>query len=260
MQTLTPKQRQDVSKLIQHGQKIAAVKYIVDHTHCSLQQAKMLADQIQQQPEILFSSPSTITSRIALDSRLNETQLDELIGLIENGDKIKAIKYLVDHGGYSLQDAKQAVDLIEQDPDHTDTWLESDFPPSSSPLSYERIQVDYAKRTMHVVDSNGQKQRIDEQHPHWNQIMQQFYRRTYPSLDACFIDLIKRRNEVEGSSSSSSLETDNTSRHPNTFASRSIMPNQMHGIEDQTKKKDVSKLILLFCIGLIIIAILFWIT
>lgn len=257
MQTLTPKQRQDVSKLIQHGQKVAAVKYIVDHTHCSLQQAKMLADQIEQQPEILSSSPST-TSRIALDSRLNETQLDELIGLIENGDKIKAIKYLVDHGGYSLQDAKQAVDLIEQDPDHTDTWLESDFPPSSSPLSYERIQVDYAKRTMHVIDSNGQKQRIDEQHPHWNQIMQQFYRRTYPSLDACFIDLIKRRNEVEGSSSS--LESNNTSRHPNTFASRPVMPNQMHGIEDQTKKKDVSKLVLLFCIGLIIIAILFWIT
>ncbi|MCE6007963.1 hypothetical protein ACNJ69_16250 [Acinetobacter soli] len=260
MQALTPKQRQDVSKLIQHGQKVAAVKYIVDHTHCSLQQAKMLADQIEQQPEILSSSPSTTTSRIALDSRLNETQLDELIGLIENGDKIKAIKYLVDHGGYSLQDAKQAVDLIEQDPDHTDTWLESDFPPSSSPLSYERIQVDYSKRTMHVIDSNGQKQRIDEQHPHWNQIMQQFYRRTYPSLDACFIDLIKRRNEVEGSSSSSSLETDNTSRHPNTFASRPIMPNQMHGIEDQTKKKDMSKLVLLFCIGLIIIAILFWIT
>ncbi|MBU3120473.1 hypothetical protein KPE71_09385 [Acinetobacter soli] len=257
MQTLTPKQRQDVSKLIQHGQKVAAVKYIVDHTHCSLQQAKMLADQIEQQPEILSSSPST-TSSIALDSRLNETQLDELIGLIENGDKIKAIKYLVDHGGYSLQDAKQAVDLIEQDPDHTDTWLESDFPPSSSPLSYERIQVDYAKRTMHVIDSNGQKQRIDEQHPHWNQIMQQFYRRTYPSLDACFIDLIKRRNEVEGSSSS--LESNNTSRHPNTFASRPVMPNQMHGIEDQTKKKDVSKLVLLFCIGLIIIAILFWIT
>ncbi|MDI3378697.1 hypothetical protein ACSF3O_02875 [Acinetobacter soli] len=258
MQTLTPKQRQDVSKLIQHGQKVAAVKYIVDHTHCSLQQAKMLADQIEQQPEILFSSPSTTTSRIALDSRLNETQLDELIGLIENGDKIKAIKYLVDHGGYSLQDAKQAVDLIEQDPDHTDTWLESDFPPSSSPLSYERIQVDYAKRTMHVIDSNGQKQRIDEQHPHWNQIMQQFYRRTYPSLDACFIDLIKRRNEVEGSSSS--LESNNTSRHPNTFASQPVMPNQMHGIEDQTKKKDMSKLVLLFCIGLIIIAILFWIT
>ncbi|WP_288389964.1 hypothetical protein [uncultured Acinetobacter sp.] len=257
MQTLTPKQRQDVSKLIQHGQKVAAVKYIVDHTHCSLQQAKMLADQIEQQPEILSSSPST-TSSIALNSRLNETQLDELIGLIENGDKIKAIKYLVDHGGYSLQDAKQAVDLIEQDPDHTDTWLESDFPPSSSPLSYERIQVDYAKRTMHVIDSNGQKQRIDEQHPHWNQIMQQFYRRTYPSLDACFIDLIKRRNEVEGSSSS--LESNNTSRHPNTFASRPVMPNQMHGIEDQTKKKDVSKLVLLFCIGLIIIAILFWIT
>ena len=257
MQTLTPKQRQDVSKLIQHGQKVAAVKYIVDHTHCSLQQAKMLADQIEQQPEILSSSPST-TSSIALDFRLNETQLDELIGLIENGDKIKAIKYLVDHGGYSLQDAKQAVDLIEQDPDHTDTWLESDFPPSSSPLSYERIQVDYAKRTMHVIDSNGQKQRIDEQHPHWNQIMQQFYRRTYPSLDACFIDLIKRRNEVEGSSSS--LESNNTSRHPNTFASRPVMPNQMHGIEDQTKKKDVSKLVLLFCIGLIIIAILFWIT
>lgn len=260
MQTLTPKQRQDVSKLIQHGQKVAAVKYIVDHTHCSLQQAKMLADQIEQQPEILSSSPSTTTSRIALDFRLNETQLDELIELIENGDKIKAIKYLVDHGGYSLQDAKQAVDLIEQDPDHTDTWLESDFPPSSSPLSYERIQVDYAKRTMHVIDSNGQKQQIDEQHPHWNQIMQQFYRRTYPSLDACFIDLIKRRNEVEGSSSSSSLESNNTSRHPNTFASRPVMPNQMHGIEDQTKKKDVSKLVLLFCIGLIIIAILFWIT
>ena len=258
MQTLTPKQRQDVSKLIQHGQKVAAVKYIVDHTHCSLQQAKMLADQIEQQPEILSSSPSTTTSRIALDFRLNETQLDELIGLIEDGDKIKAIKYLVDHGGYSLQDAKQAVDLIEQDPDHTDTWLESDFPPSSSPLSYERIQVDYAKRTMHVIDSNGQKQRIDEQHPHWNQIMQQFYRRTYPSLDACFIDLIKRRNEVEGSSSS--LESNNTSRHPNTFASRPVMPNQMHGIEDQTKKKDMSKLVLLFCIGLIIIAILFWIT
>lgn len=258
MQTLTPKQRQDVSKLIQHGQKVAAVKYIVDHTHCSLQQAKMLADQIEQQPEILSSSPSTTTSRIALDFRLNETQLDELIGLIEDGDKIKAIKYLVDHGGYSLQDAKQAVDLIEQDPDHTDTWLESDFPPSSSPLSYERIQVDYAKRTMHVIDSNGQKQRIDEQHPHWNQIMQQFYRRTYPSLDACFIDLIKRRNEVEGSSSS--LESNNTSRHPNTFASRPVMPNQIHGIEDQTKKKDISKLVLLFCIGLIIIAILFWIT
>ncbi|KOR15659.1 hypothetical protein ABW55_07675 [Acinetobacter sp. C15] len=257
MQILTPKQRQDVSKLIQHGQKVAAVKYIVDHTHCSLQQAKMLADQIEQQPEILSSSPST-TSIIALDSRLNETQLDELIGLIENGDKIKAIKYLVDHGGYSLQDAKQAMDLIEQDPDHTDTWLESDFPPSSSPLSYERIQVDYAKRTMHVIDSNGQKQRIDEQHPHWNQIMQQFYRRTYPSLDACFIDLIKRRNEVEGSSSL--LESNNTSRHPNTFASRPVMPNQMHGIEDQTKKKDMSKLVLLFCIGLIIIAILFWIT
>jgi len=220
----------------------------------------MLADQIEQQPEILSSSPSTTTSRIALDFRLNETQLDELIGLIENGDKIKAIKYLVDHGGYSLQDAKQAVDLIEQDPDHTDTWLESDFPPSSSPLSYERIQVDYAKRTMHVIDSNGQKQRIDEQHPDWNQIMQQFYRRTYPSLDACFIDLIKRRNEVEGSSSSSLLESNNTCRHPNTFASRPVMPNQMHGIEDQTKKKDMSKLVLLFCIGLIIIAILFWIT
>ncbi len=260
MQTLTPKQRQDVSKLIQHGQKVAAVKYIVDHTHCSLQQAKMLADQIEQQPEILSSSPSTTTSRIALDFRLNETQLDELIGLIENGDKIKAIKYLVDHGGYSLQDAKQAVDLIEQDPDQMDDWLEPNPPLASSPLSYERIQVDYAKRTMHVIDSNGQKQRIDEQHPHWNQIMQQFYRRTYPSLDACFIDLIKRRNEVEGSSSSSLLESNNTSRHPNTFASRPVMPNQMHGIEDQTKKKDISKLVLLFCIGLIIIAILFWIT
>ena len=260
MQILTPEQRKDVSKLIQHGQKIVAVKYIMDHTQCSLQQAKMLADQIQQQPEISFSSPSTTSSNIALNSSLNETQLDELIGFIENGEKIKAIKYLIDHGSYSLKQAKQAVDLIEQDPDHMDVWLEPDPHLTSSSLSYERIQIDYGKRAIFVIDAKGQKQQIDEHHPDWDQIMQQFYGRTYPSLEACFIDLIKRRNEIEGSSSSPLLETNNTIRHPNTFASRPVMPTQMHGIEDQTKKKDFSKLVLLLCIGLIIITILFWIT
>ncbi|CAG69707.1 MULTISPECIES: hypothetical protein [Acinetobacter] len=260
MQLLTPKQRKDASKLIQHGQKIAAVKYIRDHTQCSLQHAKMLADQIEQQPEILPSMPSGTTPDIASISRLNDTQLDKLLKLIENGEKIKAIKYLVDHGGYSLQDAKQAVDMIEQDSDHIDLWLEADLTSPSSSLEYQRVRIDYGKRMMYVINANGQQEQIDEHHPQWDQIMQQFYSRTYPTLEACFIDLIKRRDEVQDSPALPLPISNNSSGHPNTFTPRPTMPSQMHGIEDQTQKRDFSKFILLFCIGLVMIAILFWMT
>lgn len=258
MQLLPPQQRKDASRLIQHGQKIAAVKYIRDHTQCSLQQAKILADQIEQQPEILSSMPSGTTPDTASISRLNDTQLDELLKLIENGDKIKVIKYLVEHGGYSLKQAKQAVDLIEQDSGHIDLWLEPDLPSPSSTLAYQRIQIDYGKRMMYVIYANGQQEQIDEHHPHWDQIMQQFYSRTYPTLEACFIDLIKRRDEMQDSSTLPLPPSNNSSRHRNTFTSRPKMPSEMHGIEDQTKTRDFSKLILLFCIGLVMIAIFFW--
>jgi ribosomal protein L7/L12 len=105
--------KQEIRALLGEGQKIQAIKLYRERTGVGLRQAKEAVEAIERGESL--PSPETV----------EESFERELIGLLDQGQKIQAIKLYRERTGVGLKEAKDAVDVIQrrehlQDPDERD--------------------------------------------------------------------------------------------------------------------------------------------
>ena len=117
-------------ELIEGGRLIPAIKELRQKTGFGLKEAKELAEAIRD-----GASLSEVNERFGLNTPKKETPKSdaEVVELLNNGQKIRAIKLYRELHGVGLKEAKLAVEAIERDPGSgppkrsttaTEPWLE----------------------------------------------------------------------------------------------------------------------------------------
>lgn len=120
MNTDTLKER--CTKLLVDGQKIQAIKLWREHTGTSLKDAKGILEHFENTGSWLPSPKQSSNSQVDTITTHNKAILnqidnlrDKCTSLLENGNKIGAIKEWRKHTGASLKDAKEAIEQLERD-------------------------------------------------------------------------------------------------------------------------------------------------
>ena len=98
---------QEACKLIRRGKRKEAVKIIVETTGMPVVQAKEFVDKLSS----VFSDPEETDLDIFSDKKSFD---EEIKRLLASGNKIAAIKYVKEATAWSLKDAKEYVDKIEE--------------------------------------------------------------------------------------------------------------------------------------------------
>ena len=93
--------RRKIEALLISGTKLAAVKQYRDATGASLAESKQAVESMQS--SIAPAQPTPMT-----DSNLNS----QVVSLLHQGERIKAVKLYKSHAGVRIKEAKQAVDRI----------------------------------------------------------------------------------------------------------------------------------------------------
>jgi len=97
---VSPDIQQQALLLIANNQKIAAVKLIMDHTHCGLKDAKDFADGLQAGAQKPITEPANLD--------------EQLLAILSQGNKLNAIKCYKDATGAGLAESKDYVEKLMQ--------------------------------------------------------------------------------------------------------------------------------------------------
>lgn len=100
--TTTAELEREVRSLLDQGKKIEAVKVYKDHFVCGLKDAKDAVEALQR--------GASLPSRSEPDTNLDS----QVLRLLGQGEKIKAVKLYRDQTGATLYDSKQAVEALAE--------------------------------------------------------------------------------------------------------------------------------------------------
>lgn len=95
-----------IAELIRNGEKLQAIKLLVDETGIGLREAKDAVERMDADPAF---DPIEMTNEFSGVS-------EEVQQLAWEGKKIHAIKLLMEESGLDLKDAKVAVEQLQVDP------------------------------------------------------------------------------------------------------------------------------------------------
>lgn len=218
-------QLQEIRLLLQQNRKVEAVKYVKDHSNLGLKESKDFVDQFENQAQFFYSEYAHQNTD---DLNTSQTiQHHEILSLIQQGRKIEAIKLVMDQSHLGLKDAKDFVEELAENPDSNILDFESDqdFYQRSHP-QYKSIQTNYSTGEIFILYQDGRKERIDEHHSDWDDIMDQFGGGA--SYDSATDYLTAMQTRTQKTTTDATL-------HAHTRPSASTSP--LVGIEDQSKKK-----------------------
>ncbi len=108
--------RDEITWLLQSGQKINAIKLYREDTGASLADAKAAVERMEQALRMGLVTPGesrTPAAPVTPDD-VSDTLKREVEMLLTQGKKIQAIKLYREQTGLGLREAKDAIDLIEQ--------------------------------------------------------------------------------------------------------------------------------------------------
>ncbi|MBI1313581.1 hypothetical protein GC176_20000 [bacterium] len=98
----------EIRELLASGNKIAAIKRFREETGVGLAEAKAAVEALEAGRTLPVSGESLPKS-----DRMDESELtDQVIRLLERGEKIQAVKLYREQAGTGLKDAKDAVERI----------------------------------------------------------------------------------------------------------------------------------------------------
>jgi ribosomal protein L7/L12 len=106
----SPEQLSQIHSLVAQGQKIVAIKQVREWTGLGLAEAKSLVDALGD----LNLSSNNHTQVTQSSYALTAEQMQQLLGLVAQGNKIEAIKHVREWLGFDLAAAKQFVDTLEK--------------------------------------------------------------------------------------------------------------------------------------------------
>lgn len=100
--TWTADLEKEVRSLLDQGRKIEAVKAYKDHTGCGLKDAKDAVEALQ------------LSASLPIRSEPDGDLDAEVLRLLGQGEKIKAVKFYREQTGGTLYDSKQAVESLAE--------------------------------------------------------------------------------------------------------------------------------------------------
>ena len=103
MTLFSERQKQDILLLIQQNRKIEAIKWVVDHSDLGLKEAK---DYVEN----LAENPNHTTTQSLTNSSISPIHAQEIYTLIQQNQKIEAIKLVKKYSTLDLKDAKEFVE------------------------------------------------------------------------------------------------------------------------------------------------------
>lgn len=109
MTLFSERQKQDILLLIQQNRKIEAIKWVVDHSDLGLKEAK---DYVEN----LAENPNHTTTQSLTNSSISPIHAQEIYTLIQQNQKIEAIKLVKKYSTLDLKDAKEFVESLMTHP------------------------------------------------------------------------------------------------------------------------------------------------
>jgi ribosomal protein L7/L12 len=116
---MTSEAKQEVEKLLHDGQKSQAVQYLSNTFQVSLDDARMLVETLEM--EIAARTPVASTTQFNSGTTLDGPVKQEVIRLLEQRQKIEAVKYVKNHLRTGLKEALLWVEEVarETDPNYS---------------------------------------------------------------------------------------------------------------------------------------------
>ncbi|RZG75423.1 hypothetical protein [Acinetobacter sp. WCHAc060025] len=188
-------------------------------------------------------------------------QRQEIFSLLQQNRKVEAVKWVKEHSDLGLKESKDWVEQLIENPnfDDSDSYhLDSgnlDFEPDETlyPLhssTYKALQSQYDTGEIYIFYQDGRKELIDEDHPEWDAIMDQFAHGEHFETADEFLDAMEVRNE-EIFHRDYQSDTTNTSQNQHSYSRPTSTQTQPVGIEDQSKKSGLSRLVMIIVIVII---------
>lgn len=128
--------------------------------------------------------------------QFTQNQRQEIFILLQQNRKVEAVKWVMEHSNLGLKESKDWIEQIIKNPNFNDADFEADeilYPVNNS--IYKALQSQYDTGEIYIVYQNGRKELIDEDHPEWNAIMDQFAQGEHFETADDFLDAMELRNE-----------------------------------------------------------------
>ena len=119
--------------------------------------------------------------------QFNPQQRQEIFSLLQQNRKVEAVKWVMEHSTLGLKESKDWVEQLIENPNFDDANLDSDHLDSGDldfeadetlyPVNsniYKALQSQYDTGDIYIFYQDGRKALIDEDHPEWNDVMDQF--------------------------------------------------------------------------------------
>ena len=188
-------------------------------------------------------------------------QRQEIFSLLQQNRKVEAVKWVKEHSNLGLKESKDWIEQLIENPNFDDSdshHLDSgnlDFEPDETlyPLhssTYKALQSQYDTGEIYIFYQDGRKELIDEDHPEWDAIMDQFAHGEHFETADEFLDAMEVRNE-EIFHRDYQSDTTNTSQNQHSYSRPMSTQTQPVGIEDQSKKNGLSRLVIIIVIVIV---------
>ena len=195
--------------------------------------------------------------------QFNPQQRQEIFSLLQQNRKVEAVKWVMEHSTLGLKESKDWVEQLIENPNFDDANLDNDHLDSGDldfeadetlyPVNsniYKALQSQYDTGEIYIFYQDGRKALIDEDHPEWNAIMDQFAHGEHFETADDFLDAMEVRNE-EIFHRDYQNESSNPFQSQQSFSRPSSTQTQPVGIEDQSKKNGLSRLVMMIVIVII---------
>lgn len=186
---------------------------------------------------------------------LTQQQIDHVLDLVANNEKVAAVKFVVEQSQIGLKEAKDWVELLMEQPDAALYSMNlTPFASDPSKRKMSSIQTHYSSRQVFIKYDNGENVEIDEFHPEWNAAMSMFGRsKTYSTKDE-FLDAMQQASDEMLKQTPSSNLNSAPLHHPPQEHSN-VRATRSSGVEDLSEKNNYTNLIILLAGVLLAVAI-----
>ncbi len=179
-------------------------------------------------------------------SLFTPSQQQEILLLLQQNRKVEAVKWVMEHSNLGLKESKDFIDQVIETQSFDDLRMADDevFYANNNHI-YKAIQFNLDTDEIYILYHDGRKELIDEDYPEWNDIMNEFGQGQHYETADEFLDAMDEKNHAI---------YQNPQRNAQQRPSASFT--QPIGIEDQTKKNGLSRVVMII-IAIIIAVIIY---